>query len=51
LTEGKGLGMHTVIVVIIVINFGQLFKVDLVAEESTNSTKTLDKLVTLTGSV
>jgi hypothetical protein len=51
LTEGKGAAMHTVIVVIIVINFGQLFKVDLVAEQSTNSTKTLDELVTLTGSV
>ena len=47
----EGIQLSVVVVLIFVIEVGQLFKVDLVAENGTYATETLDELVALAGPV
>ena len=52
LAKSEGFGLSIVIeLVFIVVIVGQLFKVDLVAEYGTNTTKTLDELIAFTRAV
>ena len=47
----EGVRLSVVVVLILVIEVGQLFKVDLVAENGTDATETLDELIAFAGPV
>ena len=47
-----GIGSHTVIVlIVVVVDFGQLLEIDLVAKDAANTTKSFDELVPFTGTI